>query len=388
MFDYKLLIIGNIFDSHLIRFIRNLKKFNNNILIDVITFKQQNPIPEEITELTNSVYYFTPNTQQKLFVQVFQRIHKFNVLLKDILQVIHYDIVNIHYPYYDYAFALRHLKKMADNIVLTPWGSDVYRISKTKLYILKFLYHNVDYVCNPDTRFGKDVRKIFNLKKEQIINLSMGSETIDYIVEHKETETVSEARHNLALEGDYFITCGYNAHSAQNHVAIVDGISRIKNIFPGQLSLIFPMTYPKNSNYIEKIKAYVLSKGLKAYFFTDYLDLPTLLRLRQSTDMFIHVQDTDANAASVQEYLLLEKKVLNGEWLRYDNMEIDGEIPYTLVKDLNSISEAVVNSLNKKTEISSKLYDYLVSSGWNKWIIQWDTFFKKISINYNINRDL
>lgn len=378
MKSYKILVVGDIFDNHIIRFLRNLKWCNSHALVDVISFNNHYELCDEVEDLFNKIYWFDPQTTQIRFLKDFQRIVQLNVFLKTIAIENHYDIVNIHFPTFEYSFCIGALKRLADNIVLTPWGSDVYRAGKLRLNILKHLYSKADYICNPHTRFGKDVRKIFNLRQEQLVNLSMGSETIDYIIENKEKFSPEEARKYLSLEGDYFITCGYNAHIAQNHKAIIDGIIKIKTNFNGQLSLIFPMTYPKNTVYVDKIKNYVKEKGLKSYFFTDYLDLHTLFCIRQSTDMFIHVQDTDANAASVQEYLLLGKKVLNGSWLRYDNMEIDGVIPYTIVKNLDSISEAILESQNENPKITLKLFEYIKTSGWKNWITQWDSFFISI----------
>lgn len=381
--DYKLLIIGDLYDNHLIRFIRNLKDCNQNTLIDAMTFSQQGSVPNEIIDFVNEIYWFNIQTTDIRIIRDIQRICKLRSFLKNISKNNHYNVVNIHFPVFEYSFCVSELKKVADNIVLTPWGSDVYRAGIKRLNILKYLYRKADYICNPNTRFGKDVREIFRLRDNQIVNLSIGSDTIDYIVDHKDKITPYNSRKELLLTGDCFITCGYNASPAQNHKAIIDGIVKYQNTYPGKISLIFPMTYPKNEEYILEIKEYVRKKGLNAYFFTDYLDLHSLFCLRQSTDMFIHVQNTDANAASVQEYLLLGKNVLNGEWLRYDNMEIDGKIPYTLIKDLNSISNAIEKALNGKIEISKKLYDYIASYGWKYWIVRWDTFFKRIS---NIER--
>lgn len=379
MEEYKLLVIGNLYDNHLIRFIRNLKSCNNKVIIDVLSINAIDRVPSEVEDIVRKVHFFRYKTSSIRIIRVIQRIVLFNTFLKEIAKNEHYDIVNIHFPTFDYSFSVSNLKKLADKIVLTPWGSDIYRVGKLRLSILKYLYRKADYVCNPNTRFGKDVREILSLKKEQIVNLSMGSETIDYIIENKNNISVVEARKVLSLEGDYFITCGYNAHIAQNHKAIIDGVAKFNDRYPGKISLLFPMTYPKNVEYVDEIKQYVNDKGLNAYFFTDYLDLPTIFKLRQSTDMFIHVQNTDANSASVQEYLLLGKKVLNGEWLRYDNMEIDGEIPYTLVKDLSSVSDAIEKALKEDIKISTKLHEYLESSGWKEWILHWDAFFKQIT---------
>lgn len=377
---YKLLIVGNIYDNHIKRYIKHLKTFNPNVQIDILTIQRSFNDSEDLKEFVDTIHFYKPTISSLPLIGIFKRIFQFNRLLSKITSFRQYDIVNIHYPVYEQSFSVNHLKKLAKKIVLTPWGSDVYRVGNIKLKILKYLYRKTDYVCNPNTRFGRDVRRIFNLRKDQIVDLSIGSETIDYIIEHRNSISVKDARRKLSLEGDYYITCGYNASPAQNHKAIIDGITKFAEQFPGKISLLFPMTYPQNSEYVDEIKQYVRCKGLNAYFFTNYLDLPTLFLLRQSTDMFIHVQDTDANAGSVQEYLLLKKKVLNGEWLRYDNLEINGVIPYILVKDLKSIGEAIEGATQQDPIMTQDLIEYIESFGWNKWILKWDSFFQEITM--------
>lgn len=376
---YHLLVVGDIYDNHIVRYVKYLKTQNPSITLDVISVKQNKPISPVVEESVNSIFFFEPHTLPYRFIHILQFVHQFNKFLKDISKSHHYDIVNIHFPIAEYYYSMKYLRKLAPKILLTPWGSDVYRINNRRKRVLKHLYADADYVCCTNNRFGKDVRKIFNLHEDKIVNLDIGSETIDFIAENKDLITPTSARQQLNISGSYFITCGYNGHRVQRHLQIIDAISKIRTQFPKDLTLLFPMTYPKDPEYLEEIQQSVVEKNFKACYFIDYLDVEKLFYLRQATDMFIHVQTTDANAASVQEYLLLGKNVVNGSWLRYMELEKNGNIPYHTVDSMNCLPEAILNAYKKGTmPLDNQTKDYIESYGWKKWIVKWNDFFEHI----------
>ena len=302
-------------------------------------------------------------------------------MLQSLLIGEHYDIVNIHVPSSVIGLITSELKKLGDTRVITPWGSDFYRAGKIGRMMLKPLFKRADYICSAGNRFAKDVKAYFNLPDSKLAYLDIGSETIDYISENKNNISPKQARKELCLDGDYFITCGYNAHKEQNHLSIIEAISEIRDNLPEKLTLLFPMTYPHDEVYIRQVKQKAADKSLHAVFFEKYLDLKTLFLLRQATDMFIHVQSTDANSASVQEYLLLGKNVVNGSWLRYDELEKNG-IPYYLVDNMESLSKDILNTYKKgPINVAEETFQYIESYGWKQWIKKWNSFFCKCLID-------
>ena len=181
--------------------------------------------------------------------------------------------------------------------------------------------------------------RVFNLNKEKIITFDLGSEAIDYILANKDTINNSEAKRKLGIANMFAITCGYNASPAQQHVLMIDAIYKIKDQLPSDLILLFPFTYGGDEEYKKMIKKHVMDLNLKALFVEEFLEMPDLFNLRQATDLFIHIQITDANSTSVGEYLLCEKKVVNGAWLKYDELEKSGVIPYFIVNDIATLDQ-------------------------------------------------
>lgn len=372
---YSVLVIGDIYDNHLIRFVSNLKGENDNAIIDVVATRNNHELSPRVKMAVRDIFYFEDYTTGNKYVREIKKIIGIRRTLRIIGKKRHYNIVNIHFPIEEYGFAVGSLRKLGDTMLITPWGSDIYRSGKRGRLLLRPLFHKADRVCGTGNRFNKDVKRLFNLPDAKFINLDIGSETIDYISEKRKDICAEDARRRLELSGDYFITCGYNAHQEQHHLLIIDAINQVKDKLPKDTVLIFPLTYPKEESYINEIKERVKMYCLRAVFYENYLQIEDLFLMRQSTDMFIHVQSTDANAQSVQEYILLGKNVLNGSWLRYSELERDG-IPYHLTESLDTLPQAILNSFEQgPVEVSDSIIDYISAYGWKPWIKKWNEYF-------------
>ena len=96
--------------------------------------------------------------------------------------------------------------------------------------------------------------------------------------------------------------------------------------------------------------------------------------------MFIHVQSTDAGNASLREYLFCEKKVINGEWIRYEDLEINGTVPYFIAKDLKSLDKTIMEAFKSDPiNISEATIKIIEEKSWKSAIKGWDNFFSEIA---------
>lgn len=345
--EYKILIISEIDSTYIPNFIKYLKLenphahislwgINRNVNIDISNLK----------EYLDECYLFDLK-EGHTFIAYLNYLETSLYLRKHFNKFIaskRYDIINIHYVSSKYFFLLDIIKKVSDNLVLTPWGSDVYRIGKREKQLLRLFYKKADYFSGVNNRFTKDVINLFNIPISKLIEFDLGSVTIDYIIEHKNNNDSCTAKNNLRINDKYVITCGYNASPAQRHIQIIEAINKIKNQLPSNLILMFPFTYGGDKKYKDDVKKLVKSCNIEALYFEEFLEMQDLYTLRQATDMFIHIQTTDANSTSVGEYLLCEKKVINGSWLRYDELEIDGIIPYFIVDDVGNLKEVIMDA--------------------------------------------
>lgn len=380
--NYSILLLGNIYGEHTIRFVRNLKNENPKVQIDCFGIKEDKKLPEEYLSCIRDFYIvdFSKRFWAIPGLRNFELIYNWREHFHQFAKGRHYDIAQIHYPEYTISYILRDLRAIADNLIVTPWGSDVYRISKRKRDIVRQLYKEADYVTGAGDRFTKDFMQIFRVPQEKFAHADLGSETIDYIADHKDLMTTEEAKHILGVDGYYTIGCGYNASAGQQHLKIIESIDKVKGKLPKNLMLLFPVTYPQNPSYLESIKKAVEERGLKAKWFENYLDIKSLFELQMATDMFIHVQTTDANSTSLKEYILCGKNCINGGWLEYDDIEQEGMKPYHVVDDLESLGDVIVGAYHHgNPKVTDFVYQHIESLGCKPAAKCWNNLFMSIS---------
>lgn len=381
--DYKILIIGCANSIYIVNFVKFLKRENPQAKIYLWGLETNSTVTDDDFFCCLEEFYFFNDTVRSAkipYVRRLEKIYLWRKHFRTFVKTKDFDIVNIHFVSEDYLYIKDALNRMSSKIVLSPWGSDVYRIGQKSITKLKSLYKMADYVSGVDNRFTKDVMSIFNVPESKIVYFDLGSSTIDYILENKNQVSTEQAKAFWGVEGAYTVTCGYNAHLAQQHLKIINSISKIKDQLPDTLTLLFPFTYGGTSEYRSCVKRACEDSGIKAVFFEKFLDLPDLFRLRQATDMFIHVQTTDANSTSFGEYLLCEKKIINGSWLRYDELELDGDVPYFVVQEIDKLDETILRAYHaKENQISERLLNLLKEKSCKVNVKRANLVFEKIS---------
>jgi len=380
---YTLLIMGNLNDNHLLRFTKHLKACNPNIRMDYFGFcDRPDSVPDENLKCFDCCCINkTPILFHKIpVVRSLVTIITWKLKFAQFIRNRSYDIANIHFITYHYYSIIKRLRKCTGSIVLTPWGSDIYRIKDSERKIVRRIYDQADYVTGHGDRFSDDFMRIYHVDKSKFKNATLGSETIDYIYDHFQSTSVKDAKKALGIDYCYAITCGYNASKAQRHKEMIEAIAKIKVQLPENMVLLFPLTYPKDKEYKEQIKKLVEYYGFKAKYYESYLDMDTLFMLRQATDMFIHIQTTDANNASLKEYLLCKKKVVNGSWLKYYDVEEDNYKPYYIVDDLSELPDVILKTFKEEPiEVKDNVIQAICSMGCREVAKEWNKLFESIS---------
>lgn len=381
---YKVLVIGPIADHHFIRFVKHLKEENEEALIDVLSYSTSsiNTIDGDVVNNSRRIHLVKVGNSKNTIISAIDHITSFRKEVKKLASSNRYDFTVIHYPQFYYSFCINYLKRMSRFIVLSPWGSDVYRIGRMNRFILKKLYDNSDFVSGSMNRFHKDVQRIFEVDESKMVVLGMGADLFDIISEYGQSIDATAARKELGIKGEYFITCGYGASSSHNHRQVIEAISKVKNELPKGLTIIFPVTYPQNDKYVAKLREWTKEQGLNGVFFTDYLDNMKMFMLRQATDMYIHMLVSDASSATLNEYLLLGKKVINASWLYYDELEKGGSKPYFVTENFESLPDTILKAFNSDdAKIDESLKNHIKTKGWKYRIKLWNDFFNKLSAN-------
>ena len=102
-----------------------------------------------------------------------------------------------------------------------------------------------------------------------------------------------------------------------------------------------------------------------------------MIWLRKGTDLFIHMQQTDAYSSSLHEYLYSKTKVITAAWLSYKELETWG-VPYK-PSTFDTLPNDIIEIINtKRDEVSDQLIKFLIVYSWSYQINEWNKTFEKL----------
>ncbi len=372
-----ILLVGNIHNIHIKKFSEYLNKANEgDIHVDYFH------LDYEFTSEINNVIY--PKRNFLNFLYNISGFRNFLFMLDLCLSFMKvkkkYDLVNLHYLTI-HSFVLLPLYRIIGNkVMISPWGSDVNRINGLRKFLYQKIYNKADFISVPAIEFRKTVQKKFRVPDEKIVDVGFGSEMIDFILSRKHISK-QKSKNILGIKDSYVIACGYNRSAAQNHSIMIDSIIENKDILPKNSVLLFLLTYGESYDLTRQFEM-LDNNAIPFMVFDKFIDNEKLFDVQNATDLFIHIQDTDANSAFMQEFLLCDALVLNGAWLRYTHLEKEG-MPYFQVeqKTSESLSFALKSILSKQININTTYAKVVIAGfGWSSQIKRWYAFFRRIKL--------
>lgn len=376
--EYSVLMVGNFESVYVVEFVKHLKQVNPKVHISFWGYtRDKSDADRSFINCYDECCFF--NIRHLVNASPLWQIKAIKELRKSFKTFVagkHFDYISVQYIKPEYCFLANYFKQSATKLVITPWGSDVYSIGKFYSHLVKRVFDKADYVTGPDDRFTRDFTRIFNVPASKIVHCDLGVAPIDYIIDNKNKIDSKEAKRQLGVDNCYVITCGYKANAAHRHTVMIEAIQKVKDKLPENLVLFIPLTYPNDPNYRQIVKNKVEESGLKAILFEDFLDIEHIFLLRQATDLFVHIQPTDASSGTLYEYVLCEKKILNGAWLKYPEIEKNGTKPYFLVDNLDDLGQAIVDACKSEPiKINKEVLQDLEKKQWKVVIKDWDNFF-------------
>lgn len=286
-----------------------------------------------------------------------------------------YDVLNVHSVSPLFVVLRRCFKRMADRTIISVWGSDFYRVSDRVRNWERGLYATAAAITfiNPQTRH--DFVSYFRDFSGKSVVVKFGLGSLEVINNISARESKGESRRKLGIPaGAFVITCGYNAHPAQQHQKILESIISVKHDLPDNVFLVFPMTYPDNLDYVGRIDLMLRECGIEYMVFDSMMSSEDVARIRLSTDVAVNMQSTDQLSASIQEHLFTGSVVIVAEWLPYAIYRELGII-YFAVSDFGMLSEQLIGCCDRYDELHQccldnreKVLDY---ASWENNIGSW-----------------
>ena len=217
--------------------------------------------------------------------------------------------------------------------LLVPLGSDILRASRFKNHLQRIAFNETDFVA-ADNRlpFSRQLVSSFSIPDFKCRPLGFGSDAITSIIETKGKYDKAHLQAQLGLpRSGYNIVCGYNAALSQRHDVMIESLIKVAKYLPKDYLIIVPLTYGLDKEKIlERLKSIYSGASLNIFFLTEYMTPQQVTYLRLITDLFIHIQTTDAYNASLQEFMLAGAQCVNGSWLRYERLEKHGKVFHTI----------------------------------------------------------
>lgn len=303
--------------------------------------------------------------------------------LVELLSEKQYDLV-VMMVVHNYApFIVSTCNKFSTKVLLFPFGSEVIRISDVKKRKLKSAFANADFVATKEnSSFSQFLVNTYGVDKDKFVSYGVGSEAISAIIKNKDMYSREEMSNALGLSSSrYNICCGYNGQKSQRHEEMLNALSKNKDILPDGYQIIFPLTYgDSKKELINKLSEQAKQLNLSVVFITKYLTVDELSYLRLITDLFIHVQTTDAANASIQEFIIAGARCINGRWLSYPYLETEG-LPYYQCPEMNELPSTIRKALlNRDSDfvVPNGTISEIEKNSYENVINNWKDFFYNV----------
>jgi len=341
----KLLVVGDVSSTYFVSFIDNLKKWDDNIEIDVLNTNSNIELAEIRKKYggyyTNIYSYFKriPVVSTIPFFRGFVRLI-YQRLVRFEIEKNKYDVVCVHglFPYQQNI--INWISSVSDFVVGVVWGSDFYKRKESRTeQSFGRAAGQCDIVCVSTDTFQKDIMDVYNFPASKFRQCIFGTKTLEILFET--THDDREDKKNLGLEeNDLVIACGHNGSENQQHIKIIESLTSLRDVLPANTLLLVPITYGGSNEYIARIRKLLQQSGLRYKLLEHYLTDNEVVSIRKASDIFIQVQITDAYSASMQEHLFSKNIVITGNWLPYDSL-VEKGIYFETVDHIQQLPEKI-----------------------------------------------
>jgi glycosyltransferase involved in cell wall biosynthesis len=383
MTDKRILLVGDGNHQFITNCVRWLKKQNGfSFCVDMFSLT---PVRKENVKFYQFIYQVKED--DLLFrivnkIKGVRRFYRFYLYEKLIADLHAYDIIHFHGIDLDRSFMIsKFIKKTKSKIVLTIWGSEMYRVSFAYENCFVHTCKNADHITFTNKKSLEYFCDKYRWRKNNLSVIAFGLAPLEYM--EKITLNKVECKEKLRWNKDKLaITIGYNMAVAQQHLSILEqfGSNKLAE-FHNKIQLIVPITYGGDKNYKREILTKLNQLPFEFKVYDEFLDDETVACIRKGSDVLIQLQITDQFSGSMQEHLFARNVVTTGRWLPYDTLKEKGAyfIEIDKVQDLNDVLPDVINNFSKyeqKTTENPRVISEL--SSWEKNIKQWIEMYNSL----------
>jgi glycosyltransferase involved in cell wall biosynthesis len=317
----KVLIICHNYNYHTNSFVNALLASQSECDIYLLCSDLKNSFDFDKPLNTNNFYRYK-SFQHLKSSKIASILSSFSLIFKLLSIKGPFKTIELHFPSLVYWLIPLVYRLKAKRLGICFWGDDLKMMSSLYKSIFDFFKSSYDYVITGNTGYAELLVNSHNISKDKIHHIGFGSSNLDVIKRDKHLKEDFRKKLNISKE-QTVITCCHNASKALNIELIIDHLYNIK-ADKNNIKLLFLMTYPKDEEYVKKIKSRLTETGFDYILEDLFISEQAIATYRIITDIFIHIQNSDSFSVAMVEYFYSGAIVINGEWLNYEDFKAKG----------------------------------------------------------------
>lgn len=296
----------------------------------------------------------------------FLRYHKETVRLLKSLG--HFDILHVHYIWYHLSPAIYKVRHLYKKIVLTYYGSDLYRTSFFESLLTIPSLSAADCI----TFMSEDMVDYYKtlpfylrryLKKSTVVDF--GNMFYDKISSFDNKKELCKRLLGFD-ENKLLITIGYIGRPQMQQFETLNALLSDERILNSQVQFAIP-AYGVSAEDDNKLHSLAQNENILIKVFKEFMNEEEVSTLRAGTDIFIHAQTTDALSCAMLEHLYAGSVVVNGSWLRYGTLT-KNNVYYKSFDSFDLLSDEIVKIIdNFNNEEKSSSHNREIISQISSW---------------------
>lgn len=291
-----------------------------------------------------------------------------------------FDLMIIHFVERSAMVIGLHLMSIARRSMVAFWGSDVFRAQRSTVLFFRYALKKYNHInITTDAMLDQFHQDYGHGLDAKITRARFGIFGLDLLKKCLACADLKADSWGIP-EDKIIIAVGYNGHSAQQHIPVIQELKKMgKDVMP-HIHLIFRMTYGGNQEYRDRVKKELMNSDFSYSILTDYLTDEDVAHLTCLTDIFINAQTTDALSASILEHLYAGVHVYNPTWILYRELEHE-DVFCTTYSTFGELSGLLQTGLQKKDDFLSseklcRMQEYIEKlASWEKLERDWQNIY-------------
>lgn len=284
-----------------------------------------------------------------------------------------FDVVHIHYLKFEYVLPLICMRKKIKKIIISFWGSDLFRSSKRQFFFINHLLAVADEI----TFITEDMRSYY------IQNYLVDKDILNKISIRDFGNSFYEAIDSKMKECDLNVkkkinvTIGYCGRPEMQQFLVVQILAELPLCLRDKIRVLIP-AWGINPSLLKKIEDLLLNSKMDYEIFDYFMGPDEVAALRCNTSIFINAQKTDALSNAMLEHIYAGSVVVNGGWLKYSLLEKCGIFycGFDSFKDLLYVIPQIIDDFNtyRKKSLHNRL-KIKAKTSWNYWVPLWEKLY-------------